>query len=303
MKKILLLWLGLLFFGVGFFVSCKQSDSQKNKESILKGTTTILVDETVKPLIEDQIAVFESTYNAKIILEAKSEKELIQSLMKDTSRVVIMSRSLNSDELKFFEKVKIKPKTTKFATDAIALISNKKDLDTLIAMKDVVAFLKGNDQTKVKGLVFDNPNSSTVRYFTTVAGINEVPKNGVYSFKSNEEVVKFVAENEGMIGVVGVNWLLQPTASINEYLTNINVLDVEGLNKNSYFAPSQNNLAEGTYPLARDLFIVNCQGYSGLGMGFASFLAGEIGQRIVLKSGLLPANIPSRKILIKNKLK
>ncbi|GEC73573.1 phosphate ABC transporter substrate-binding protein, PhoT family [Flavobacterium flevense] len=303
MKKILLLWLGLLFVGVGFFISCKQSDSQKNKESILKGTTTILVDETVKPLIEDQIAVFESTYKAKIILEAKSEKELIQSLLKDTSSVVIMSRELNADELKFFEKVKIKPKTTKFASDAIALISNKKELDTLIAMKDVVAFLKGENQTRVKGLVFDNPNSSTVRYFTTLAGVKEVPKEGVYSFKSNEEVVKFVAENEGMIGVIGVNWLLQPTANINEYLTNINVLDVEGLNKNSYFAPSQNNLAEGTYPLARDLFIINCQGYSGLGMGFASFLAGEIGQRVVLKSGLLPVTIPGRKILIKNKLK
>jgi phosphate transport system substrate-binding protein len=42
--------------------------------------------------------------------------------------------------------------------------------------------------------------------------------------------------------------------------------------------PSQNNLAEGTYPLARDLYIINCQGYSGLGMGFASFVAGDIGQ-------------------------
>jgi hypothetical protein len=36
----------------------------------------------------------------------------------------------------------------------------------------------------------------------------------------------------------------------------------------------QNNIAEGTYPLARDLYIINCQGYSGLGMGFPSFVAG-----------------------------
>lgn len=303
MKKIILLSFVFFFFIVGLFVSCKQSDSKKNKESIIKGKVTILVDETVKPLIEDQIAVFEGTYNAEIILEAKSEKELIQSFLKDTSRIVILSRPLNANESKFFEKLKIKPKTTKFATDAIALISNKKASDTLIAMKDVVAFLKGNTQTKIKGLVFDNPNSSTVRYLTAVAGVSEIPKNGVYSFKSNEEVVKFVSENDGMIGVVGVNWLLQPTANIKDYLTNINVLNVEGLNKNSYFAPTQNNLAEGTYPLARDLFIINCQGSSGLGMGFASFLAGEIGQRIVLKSGMLPATMPGRKILIKSRLK
>ncbi|MFA9195205.1 substrate-binding domain-containing protein [Flavobacterium sp. FBOR7N2.3] len=303
MKKLMLFLSVFLFFAIGIFVSCKQSESKADKESILKGKVDLLVDETVKPLLEDQIAVFESEYDAQITLQAKSEKELVQKFLKDTSGIAILTRPLSENEAKFFEQMKIKPKTTKFATDAIALISNKKDLDTLIAMKDVVAFLKGDLKTKIKGLVFDNPNSSTVRYFITLAGVNEIPTEGVYSFKSNEEVVKFVAENDGMIGVIGVNWLLQPTVDIKDYLTNINVLSVQGLNKNSYFAPTQNNLAEGTYPLARDLFIVNCQGYSGLGMGFASFLAGEIGQRIVLKSGMLPAVIPGRKILIKSRLK
>lgn len=301
MKKIKLL--ACFFFVVVLFVTCKQSDAKKNKETIIKGKTTLLVDETVKPLIEDQIAVFEGTYKAEIVLEAKSEKEAMQAFLKDTSRIVVLSRQLNADEVKFFEQLNIKPRTTKIATDAIALISNKKDADTLIAIKDVVAFLKGDSQTKIKGLVFDNPNSSTVRYMTTLAGVKDVPQNGVYSFKSNEEVVKFVAENDGMIGVIGLNWLLQPTANIKDYLTNINVLSVQGLNKNSYFAPTQNNLAEGTYPLARDLFIINCQGYSGLGMGFASFLAGEIGQRIVLKSGMLPTTMPGRKLLIKSRIK
>lgn len=299
MKKIVLLVVVSVF---ALFVSCKQSDTKKEKESILKGKITILVDETVKPLIEDQIAVFESTYNAKITLVAKSEKELLQSFMKDTSGVVILSRPLDSTEIKFFERSKIKPRVTKFATDAIALISNKKDLDSLIALNDVVSFLKGNSQSRIKGLVFDNPNSSTVRYLTNLSGVQQVPQKEVYSFKSNEEVVKFVAENDGMIGVVGLNWLLQPSSEIKGFLTNINVLNVEGLNKKSYFAPTQNNLAEGTYPLARDLFIVNCQGTTGLGMGFASFLAGEIGQRIVLKSGMLPAVMPGRKILIKNRI-
>lgn len=303
MRKIVLALSVFFVFAIGFFISCKQSESKSGKESIIKGKATILVDETVKPIIEDQIAVFESTYDAQIVLQPKSEKEVVQAFLKDTTGIAVLSRPLNANEIKFFEQMKIKPKTTKFATDAIALISNKKDSDTLIALKDVVAFLNGNGQTKIKGLVFDNPNSSTVRYFTNLAGVKEVPKEGVYSFKSNEEVVKFVAENDGMIGVVGVNWLLQPTVNIKDYLTNINVLSVQGLNKNSYFAPTQNNLAEGTYPLARDLFIINCQGYSGLGMGFASFLAGEIGQRIVLKSGMLPNEIPGRKLLIKSRIK
>jgi phosphate transport system substrate-binding protein len=35
-------------------------------------------------------------------------------------------------------------------------------------------------------------------------------------------------------------------------------------------------------------------------MGFGSFLSGERGQRIILKSGLLPERTPGRKILIRN---
>jgi phosphate transport system substrate-binding protein len=56
----------LLFIGF-LFVMCKQKEKNNVKnESILKGSTTILVDETLTPIIEDQIEVFESKYNAKI---------------------------------------------------------------------------------------------------------------------------------------------------------------------------------------------------------------------------------------------
>lgn len=303
MKKVVGLCFVVTVLASCFFIACKHSEAKNDKESILKGKVTILVDETIKPLIEDQVAVFESTYKAEISLVAKSENELLDMAIKDTTVVMILSRPLDENETRYFEKFKIKPRVTQFATDAIAFISNIKDKDTLLALKDVVAFMQTKSQSKIKGLVFDNPNSSTVRYLTQLAKISELPQTGVYSFKSNEEVVKFVSENEGMIGVVGVNWLLQPAENIRKYLTNINVLSVEGLNKNAYFAPTQNNLAEGTYPLARDLFIINCQGSSGLGMGFSSFLAGEIGQRIVLKSGMLPSTMPSRKIMIKSRIK
>jgi phosphate transport system substrate-binding protein len=45
--------------------------------------------------------------------------------------------------------------------------------------------------------------------------------------------------------------------------------------------------------------MINYQGFSGLGMGFASFIAGDIGQRIILKSGLMPIRLPSRNIIIR----
>ena len=279
------------------FFACNQNNKPKNSdETILKGSTSVLVDETLLPIVEDQVEVFESLYDAKIKVNSKSEAETVLALSKDTSKIAILSRKLNPEEVKVFESKKIKPRTTVFATDAIAFISNQRNKDTLIALQEVVSFLKGMPNSSIKGLVFDNPNSSTVRYMNELSGIKELPSKGIFSFKTNEEVIQFVSENEGMIGVVGVNWLMEPSLKMRPIVDKINILSVKGIGKTDYFAPTQNNLAEKKYPLARDLYIINCQGYSGLGMGFASFIAGEVGQRITLKSGLLPVNMPGRNI-------
>lgn len=282
--------------------ACNQTNSSKNKETILKGTASIYVDETLMPIVEDQVAVFESKYEAKIKLIPKSESEIVNSLFREKSVIAILPRNLTTEELKIFGNKKVVPKTTKFATDAVAFISNKKNNDTIVALKDVIRFMQGKPVSSIKGLVFDNPNSSTVRYMNSLAGIKAIPEKGVYSFKTNDEVIKYVSENDGMIGVVGVNWLSQPLPAMQKYVDNVNTLSVKGLIGNDSFIPSQNNIAEGKYPLARDLYIINCQGYSGLGMGFASFVAGDIGQRIILKSGLLPVRIPGRNIIIRTEI-
>jgi len=285
------------------FFACNQNNKPKNSdETILKGSTSVLVDETLLPIVEDQVEVFESLYDAKIKVNSKSEAETVLALSKDTSKIAILSRKLNPEEVKVFESKKIKPRTTVFATDAIAFISNQRNKDTLIALQEVVSFLKGMPNSSIKGLVFDNPNSSTVRYMNVLSGIKELPSKGIFSFKTNEEVIQFVSENEGMIGVVGVNWLMEPSLKMRPIVDKINILSVKGIGKTDYFAPTQNNLAEKKYPLARDLYIINCQGYSGLGMGFASFIAGEVGQRITLKSGLLPVNMPGRNIKIRKQI-
>ncbi|MBS7256383.1 PstS family phosphate ABC transporter substrate-binding protein [Flavobacterium branchiicola] len=287
---------------VFLFAMCNQK-SKNDKETILKGSIDITVDETVKPIIDDQVAVFEGTYyDAKITVKPKSEVEVINDLLNQKAKVAVTARNLTTEELSRFEKSKIKPRVTPFAIDAIALISNKSNNDTLIALKSVLDFMQGKKDTGIKGLVFDNPNSSTVRYMKELAKVKDIPATGVFSFKTNDEVIKFVSENDGMIGVVGVNWLSQPSPNMIDFTKKITILGVKGLKDNQYYYPSQNDIAEEKYPLARHLFIINCQGYSGLGMGFSSFVAGDIGQRIILKSSLMPVKTPGRKLQIRSQI-
>lgn len=299
-KKILFLILVPILI-LGIVISCVKKDKNDPKsDTIIEGKTTILVDETLMPIVEDQVTIFETQYDAKITLLPKSEKESIIDFTNEKSGIIVLSRELNKEETAIFNQKKIKPRTTAFAIDAITFIKNKKSNDTLIDLKEVIDYLKGT-KNNIKGLVFDNPNSSTVSYLCRLAKIESLPSEGVFSFKTNDEVIKHVSENDGMIGVVGINWLTQPKAAMQKYVNSVKILSVKTAD-NKYVYPSQENIGSRAYPLARVLYIINCQGYEGLGMGFASFIAGEIGQRIITQSGLSPMREPSRNIRIRNQI-
>ncbi len=301
MNKITKTITGFLILTLLFVFSCQEKADNK-LDTILEGKATLYVDESILPIVEDEAAVFEAQYEAKLHLVPQSENEVLNAMLNHTAKIAVLTRTLSAKELKVFESKKITPKITPFATDAVAFIKNKISNDTLVVLQDVIDFIQGKPVPNIKGLVFDNPNSSTVRYISEIAGVKIDKQKNIFSFKTNEEVIKYVAENNGMIGVIGINWIFQPPLELQKVVDQVNVLGVKDKVSNEYVFPTQDNLAQGKYPLARGLYIINCQGYAGLGMGFTSFIGGDRGQRIILKSGLVPKRIPSRKIVIRNNI-
>src|SRR5690554_7115388 len=70
-----------------FFISCKDKSS-KDPQTITSGNISIVVDETLAPIIQDQLAIFESTYSdASIELIERPEKLAINHLLSDSSKV------------------------------------------------------------------------------------------------------------------------------------------------------------------------------------------------------------------------
>ena len=295
MRKIFLSAFALFFVAL----ACKQANA--DSETILSGNLDLLVDETLSPLIEDEVAVFESEYRGRVKLVVLPEKELVLRLVNDTSAVAIMARNLTENERKIFDKRKIIPKVTPFGRDAVVFLRNANNRDSLLSLREMAKFMRG-EESAIKGIVLDNPNSGTLSKLMEATGVDTIPTANVYSFKTTAEAIRYVSQNDGMVGVVAMNHISQPTASTQAALESISILSVQPVNGGEYIYPSQDALAAGKYPLARDLFVVNCQGYSGLGVGVASFIAGEKGQRIMLKSGLLPIRIPGRNIIIRNEI-
>jgi len=307
MKKIALklsVLLGVAF--LTFQMGCKKpSDNPEEiEETPVSGKATVSVEETIFPIMEDEVIIFENDYNrAKIELHKKTETEILKSIFQNSSQVVVLPRTLDSVELKNFKSKSIIPRITEIGTDALAFIVNAKEKDSTITTEEIVAVMLGKKSTRIKNLVFDNANSSSVRTIRELANVQVLPKEGVFSLNSNEELIRHIAANPGTVGVVGVNWLLQAPKDLQPYVENVKVLGVNNnkLKDNKFYKPTQSAIAKGDYPITRKLYLLNFQGTTGLGMGFASFVAGNKGQRIILKSGLVPAIMPSREILVKDK--
>ena len=281
--------------------ACQNTDTPN---TLRTGKVNIVVDETFAPLIADQAYVFESTYTeSKLNMIYRPENDVLKLFLTDSVRMAILSRELTSNEAKFYENKNIKLRVNRFAIDGLALIINRTNLDSLVTVEEIISVMQGK-KSRIKNLVFDNPNSSTVRFLKELAGVKELPKSGIYALNSNPEVINYVIDNPGAIGVIGINWIIQPEEDMEEVVKGVKILGVKNLpgkpGSDGYYKPNQNDLAEEVYPLTRNLYIVNGEGKSGLGTGFATFIAGERGQRIVLKSGLLPDSLPSRQVIINN---
>lgn len=297
MKKYLFS-IGFLALSI-FFVTCK--NEQKNgeiKETYATGSTSVFVEESIVPVFDDINQVFMNTYDkANVTIVPQTENEIVNYILQDSVKIAVLPRMLNDRELKPFEGKKVINQTA-FAKDAIIFVNSKNSQDSIINLTEIIELIKNPDLKSDHVFVFDNINSSLTQYFKNKAGVTEFGDN-VYFAKDTKEVVSYTSKNPKAIGIVGINWLLQPDEEIQNVKKDLKSMSVFNEIDKKYYLPTQSTIADGSYPLIRELFVIEAQGFSGLGKGISSFAASDRGQRIVLKSGLFPIKQPTREIIIK----
>jgi phosphate transport system substrate-binding protein len=286
-----------------------------NDESPTRGKIKIGVDESFTLIAEAELYTFQSIYtDAHITPFFKPEMDVLNDFMNDSIRLMITSRNLTKQEVDYLHSKQIYPVTTKFAYDGIAFIVNNKNKDSLIrynTIKDIFLgkinywnqITSSNSSGKLK-VVFDNNKSSNVRYFREKFGIKDsFPKN-CYAVENNNEVINYVEKNANCIGVVGVNWVSDKNDSITRgFLKRVKVVAISAeLNSDGddFYRPYQGFIADKSYPFIRDVYSISRETFLGLGSGFNQFIAGEKGQRIVLKMGMVPATMPVRMVKIRD---
>ena len=85
MNKLTKTIIGFALLAILFIFSCQRKS--EIKDTITEGKATVYVDESILPIVEDEVAVFEAEYKAKLHLVSKSETKFIR----DRSRFIFCS--------------------------------------------------------------------------------------------------------------------------------------------------------------------------------------------------------------------
>ena len=285
-------WL-ILFLLAG----CGSKETTAPKDSFKNGTIHISCDESFKPVIDQQIEVYEASYpDAHIIVHYKPEAACIKDLESDSMRMVIATRSYTEAEKRFMiDSVHVVPDHRTIARDLVAVIVNPAAKDSFFSMQEIRDLISGKSKNEVIPVFDGVRETSTVRFM-----IDSVLKGGqlgsnVVAAQSSTGVIDYVSKTPNAVGFIGYSWIGNQDDPVQvAYLNKIKVAWMESTDSaNNYVKPAQLFIYTKSYPMVRDLVYVVKENYQGLGHGFGHFLESMRGQLIFRRAYLMPSVLPN----------
>ena len=289
------------------FCNCTgQKSKNARTDTYASGKMTLMCDESFSPIVEEELAVFHAMYpDAHVTAKYTNEIDAFNALMKQDVHLIITARNFSDKQLAYFKSNKIQPRYFPLGYDGLAFIINTANVDSCITVKDIKRILSGqatkwNEINKGSKLgtidvVFDNKQSAAVRWAVdSILGGKPINSSNISAVKTSAEVIKYVEKTPNAIGIIGSNWPNDKRDTTNvTFKKNITVMSVcsvpnaKATEMNSW-KPYQLYLLDGRYPFARTVYALLADPFHGLPVGVANFMQSPQGQKIILKSALLP---------------
>ncbi|MBK8339380.1 MAG: substrate-binding domain-containing protein [Flavobacteriales bacterium] len=294
-------WIPFGTMGLAALVACSGgAPDPRTDDSPTFGAVLVLADQDLRPMIEDQRRMFEATY-AKAHVEVRylPEAELAKAMLNDSVRAVFGTFRPGGEQEAYFRTRSLTPFIEVVATDAIVVLVHPSGPDSLSldALRELLTHgaFAGSGRT----MLFDAAGSGVARGLvdslfggTAPAAIRAAAVDGP------ESVVARVRTDSTAVGLLGFGLLSDlDDPACRALLAGVKVCRISG-KVGPALLPTQGSLKDSRYPLRRPVIMLVTEGKSGLGTGFASFVAGHKGQRIILKQGLAPAHTPAREVMI-----
>src|SRR5512133_2890233 len=185
--------IGLIVSGVILMlvlgIQCSDHKSSQMTETPTRGNIRIMGDESFKNIVDSEIATFTSLYKyAHINPTYVPERDLIAAFLNDSVKVVVTAWEPSEEQKALLLNTQIIVRTTTVAYDAIALVLNKENKDSLFTYQNVNDLFTGklsdwkelNPASKLGKIVavFENEKSANIRYFKEALKLqNQLPSN------------------------------------------------------------------------------------------------------------------------------
>ncbi|MGC1391787.1 MAG: substrate-binding domain-containing protein, partial [Bacteroidales bacterium] len=234
-----------------FLVSCGAMGKKATDETPTRGNIRIESDESFQPLIETEVFTFTHLYiDAKIRPVFKPEYDVINDFMNDSVKVIVTSKKLSDNQIQYLRDTQIIARTTTYAYDALAIITNRENKDTLLKYNTVKDIFLGkiktwkevNEKSRLGDIrvILDNSKSGNIRYFKELFEIKDSLSGNFFAVNNNAEVINFVSRNSDALGIISVNWISDKNDSLSmSFIKKVNVVAVsqQYTNDGSYYRP------------------------------------------------------------------
>jgi len=287
----------------------------------------MVCDDSFENIFKQEVDVFEYQYpDAHILVRYGTQSEAFDSLFSLNTRTIVACRDITPEEKKVLKarykkerNANVNVRSAKIAVDAVAFIVNPENNVEKLSLSELSDILSGStskwnelqpsDRGDIK-VVLDKSGSSLVTYLSDSLLQGRPLGPTVFAAGSVADVFKVVEKDPDAIGVLGVSWITSDmdSADVSREELAKNILDdgpvmgagltqrvkVLKVYRPGYaqaYKPYQQFIFDGSYPLFRQIYMITTASTSNVAGGFYSFVTGPIGQKIILKTGILPAHV------------
>lgn len=319
---------GLLIAGLTA-VSCTDNKTGNTPHS---GTATFVCDNTFENIFEQEVDVFEYQYpEAHLLVRYASQNEAFDSLFNMNTRTIVAARDITPEESAMLKNkyrrerdANIRVRSARIAVDAVAFIVNPENTCEKLTVSEIADIISGRttewDQLEPSDLgrirvVVDETGSSLGSFMRDSILHGGLLGDNVYSAGSIPEVFNIVEHNRDAIGVLGVSWITSDMDSADisretlaeEILADgpvmgttltqrVKVLKINRDNEVRAYKPYQQYIYDGSYPFFRSIYMITTVSTSNVASGFYSFVTGPLGQKIIMKTGIMPARVSIQQV-------
>ncbi len=289
----------VLFLGIAILSSC----SLDNSDSGISPQTSpaIYIENKGSDTIVNLALAWAEAYQVikpevRISVTGGGSGTGIAALMNGTVSIANASRSIKPEEIETARQNGVDPIEFVIARDAIAVIVNPQNPINQLTLQQISDIYSGNirnwnelggeDRPIVK--LSRETNSGTHVYFLeTVIRLGDKEKKTLFSMDtlllpSSEGITAEVRDNPNAIGYDGLGYITPE----------VKMIAVSKDLQTGYILPSADTVNNGSYPIARDLYMYTNGQPTGELKAYLDWIVSTEAQKIVTELGFVPIVIP-----------